>query len=84
LLAPGGCGLGTRSVPSTNVAIIGAMSAEDFVNMLEEMIDLKVQQRTEMNFKTTPEIARVLQDKRETDRRRLAQIKAELVQLLNR
>jgi len=60
------------------------MSAEDFVNMLEEMIDLKVQQRTEMNFKTTPEIARVLQDKRETDRRRLAQIKAELVQLLNR
>ncbi|HKI68703.1 MAG TPA: hypothetical protein VKA67_03885 [Verrucomicrobiae bacterium] len=71
-------------MPSTNVAIIGAMSAEDFVNMLEEMIDLKVQQRTEMNFKTTPEIARVLQDKRETDRRRLAQIKAELVQLLNR
>ena len=59
------------------------MSAEDFINMLEEMIDLKVQQRTEVNFKTTPEIAKILQYKQETDRRRLAQIKAELVRLLS-
>jgi hypothetical protein len=59
------------------------MSAEDFVNMLEEMIDLKVQQRTQINLRTTPEIARVLQDKQETDRRRLAQLKVQLVQLLS-
>lgn len=59
------------------------MSAEDFVAMLEEMIDLKVQQRTEVHIRTSPEITRVLQQKRETDRRRLDQIRAELVRLLN-
>ena len=59
------------------------MSAESFVNMIEEMIDLKVQQHTEAHLKTTPEISRVLQEKRETDRRRLEQIKRELVRILN-
>jgi len=59
------------------------MSAEDFVNMLEELIDLKVQQRTEIHLRTTPEISRILQSKQETDRRRLAQIKMQLAQLLS-
>jgi hypothetical protein len=67
---------------SRRFAIFHTMSAEDFVKMLEEMIDLKVQQHTEVQIKTTPELARVLQQKRETDRRRLEQIRTELVRLL--
>lgn len=59
------------------------MSAEDFVNLMEEMIDLKVQQHLEMRVKGSPEVIRLLQEKRETDRRRLDQIKVSLVQVLS-
>ena len=58
------------------------MTAEKFVNLLEEMTDLKIQQIVESTMRPTPEIARILHDKRETDRRRLDQIKTELVRSL--
>jgi hypothetical protein len=67
---------------STNRAAWTPMSAEEFVGLIEEMIELKIQQETEAHMKPTPEIARVLAAKRETDRRRLDQIRAELVRIL--
>jgi hypothetical protein len=59
------------------------MSAEYLVRMLEEMMDLKLQQYAESQLKVTPEVAALLHDKRETDRRRLDQIRVELVRFLN-
>ena len=52
------------------------MTPESFVRLLEELVDLKLQQREESRLKTTPELASVLANKRETDRRRLEQIRA--------
>ncbi|HUL51277.1 MAG TPA: hypothetical protein VLU94_01705 [Candidatus Nitrosotalea sp.] len=59
------------------------MNADNLVKLIEEMIDLKLQQQAQMNLKASPEITRILEEKRATDRRRLEQIRAELVQLLN-
>jgi hypothetical protein len=65
------------------------MTAEALVELLEEMVDLKIQHYFEIHSKLTPEIAkltpqvaRLLQEKRETDRRRLDQIRAELVRFM--
>jgi hypothetical protein len=58
------------------------MNAENFMKLMEEMVDLKLQQYAESNMKVSAEVSRVLQQKRETDRRRLEQIRAELVRLL--
>ncbi len=58
------------------------MNGETLVKLIEEMIDLKLQQRAQTNLKANPEIARILDEKRVTDRRRLEQIRAELVRLL--
>ena len=58
------------------------MNAEVLVRMIEEMIDLKVQQHAEASLRPSSEVAMVLQAKKETDRRRLEQIRAELVRLL--
>ena len=58
------------------------MTAENLIGLIEEMMDLKIQQFAESTMKPTPEIARILREKRETDRRRLEQIKAELVRSL--
>jgi hypothetical protein len=58
------------------------MTAQSLVNLLEEMMDLKVQQYAESQRKATPEVAALLRDKRETDRRRLDQIRTELVRFL--
>jgi hypothetical protein len=58
------------------------MTAEAWVHLLEELIDLKLQQFAETTMKLTPELTRLLQDKRETDRRRLQQIRVELVRTL--
>ena len=58
------------------------MAAETLIGLIEEMVDLKIQQHAESSMQPTPEIARVLLDKRETDHRRLKQIRAELVRLL--
>lgn len=58
------------------------MTAEYLVRLLEEMMDLKLQQYAQTQLKVSPEMAMLLQDKRETDRRRLDQIRAELVRFL--
>ena len=59
-----------------------SMTAETFVKLMEEMVDIKVHLFLESQIKTTPEIARILSEKRHTDHRRLEQIKAELVRSL--
>jgi len=59
------------------------MNGEAFVTLIEEMIDLKLQHQSEAGLKPSPEVARLLQEKRATDRRRLEQIRAELVRLFN-
>lgn len=64
------------------IALFRAMQPINFIALLEELVDLKVQQQTEAHLKTTPELARVLAQKRETDRRRLDQIRAELIRVL--
>jgi hypothetical protein len=58
------------------------MTAEYLVRLIEEMMDLKVQQYAESQLKVTPEVASLLHEKRETDRRRLDQIRVELVRFL--
>ena len=52
------------------------------VRLLEEMMDLKLQQYAETQMRPTPEVARILHEKRETDRRRLDQIRTELARIL--
>ena len=59
------------------------MNAESFVKLIEEMIDLKLQQQAQVNLKPNPEIARFFAEKRITDRRRLEQIRAELVRTVS-
>lgn len=58
------------------------MTAENLIGMIEEMMDLKIRQYAESTMNPTPEIARILHEKRETDQRRLEQIRAELVRSL--
>jgi hypothetical protein len=58
------------------------MNAEALVKLTEEMMDLKIQQYAESQLRPTAEIGRILYEKRETDRRRLEQIRAELARLL--
>jgi hypothetical protein len=58
------------------------MTPEAWVHLVEEMMDLKIQQFAESTMKVSADVARVLHDKRETDRRRLEQIRAELVRTL--
>ena len=58
------------------------MTAENLIQMLEEMMDLKIQHYAQSQLKLTPEVAQLLNQKRETDRRRLDQIRIELVRFL--
>lgn len=58
------------------------MTAHTLIGLIEEMMDLKVQQYAESQMKLTPEVAPLLKEKRETDKRRLEQIKLELVRFL--
>jgi hypothetical protein len=58
------------------------MTAQVLIGLLEEMMDLKLQHFAETQLKLTPEVSRLLQEKRETDRRRLDQIRAELIRIL--
>jgi len=46
------------------------------------MMDLKIQQYAQTHLKLTPELAHFLHEKRETDRRRLEQVRRELVRFL--
>lgn len=50
--------------------------------LLEELIDLKIQQYAETQMKPNSEVARVLREKQYTDRRRLEQIRMELGRIL--
>jgi hypothetical protein len=59
-------------------------AAEIFVQLIEEMVDLKVQQLTEQRMRSSPELAGVLRLKQDTDRRRLDQIKTELARMMTR
>ena len=57
------------------------MTAEALVQLMEEMMDLKIQQLAQSSMKVSPEVARLLHDKRDTDRRRLEQIRTEMVRI---
>lgn len=59
-----------------------AVAAETLVRLIEEMLDLKIQQRLESHMKYPAELAQLMQAKRETDQRRLDQIRAELIRLI--
>ncbi len=59
-----------------------SMTAQSLIALIEEMMDLKLQQYAESQMKLTPEVAPLLREKRETDKRRLEQIKSELVRFL--
>ena len=59
------------------------MNGEAIAKMIEELVDLKFQHHIETTLKPGPEVAKILQAKRETDRRRLEQIRTELARLLN-
>jgi hypothetical protein len=58
------------------------MTAQTLVGLIEEMMDLKLQQYAESQIKLPMEVAPLLREKRETDRRRLDQIRLELVRFL--
>ena len=58
------------------------MTAEKLIGLLEEMIDIKLQSQAANNLKVSPEVARLLQDKHETDGRRLEHIRAQLISFL--
>ena len=58
------------------------MNAETIVKLIEEMMDLKIQQYAESHLKPNPEVARLLFEKRETDRRRLYQIRTEMARII--
>ena len=59
------------------------LAVELLIRLLEEMMDLKLQQQSQSYMKYPPEFAHLMQEKRETDRRRLDQIRAELIRLLH-
>ena len=58
------------------------MSAETFVSLIEEMVELKVQHHLAQHAKVPAHLSRVVADKRESDRLRGEHIKAELIRLL--
>src|ERR1051326_46411 len=59
------------------------MNAETAARLIEEMMDLKLQHYAESQMRPSPEVAGVLRQKAETDRRRLEQIRSELARLLH-
>jgi len=58
------------------------MTAESLVQLMEEMMDIKVQLLAQSTMKVSPEVARILHEKRDTDKRRLDQIRTEMVRIL--
>jgi hypothetical protein len=59
------------------------MSAETFVRLIEELVDIKVQYHLANKMKTSSDLARLVAVKRETDRQRADQIRVELIQALS-
>jgi hypothetical protein len=58
------------------------MNADTIVKLIEEMVDIKVNQQAEAQLRPKPEFARLLEEKKFADRRRLELIKQELTRLL--
>jgi hypothetical protein len=58
------------------------MKCAGLPELIEELIDLKIQQYAETQMKPNSEVARVLREKQYTDRRRLEQIRMELGRIL--
>jgi hypothetical protein len=58
------------------------MTAEALVQLMEEMMDIKVQLLAQSSMKLTPELSRLLHEKRDTDKRRLEYIRTEMVRIL--
>ena len=75
-------GVGTGGWVANSKTAESDMSAEHSVRLIEEMLDLKIQQYAESQMRASPEVARLLHDKRETDRRRLEQIRVDLARVL--
>jgi hypothetical protein len=59
------------------------VNADAFVRLVEEMVDLKVRIQTESTVKASPEVAKVLMMKQESDRRRLELLRSEMARQLN-
>ena len=59
------------------------MNGDAVARLIEEMIDLKIQRHAETQLKVSPELTRLLEEKRETDRRRMEQLRTELGRLLS-
>lgn len=59
------------------------MKPETFIKLFEEMVDIKIQLQLASSLKLNPELSKVLAAKREADRRRLEQIRTELIQFLS-
>ena len=63
---------------------MGGMSPENFIDLLEELVDLKIREHAEPHsMKMTAELGRMLHEKRVDDRNRIAQVKYELVRILS-
>ena len=59
------------------------MKAESIVALIGELVDIKVRQQQDRNIKSNPAVAKLLEQKRSTDRRRIDEINAELTRLLS-
>jgi hypothetical protein len=63
-------------------ALSSGMTAEALVQLMEEMVDIKIHLLAQSSMKLSPEVARLLHDKRDTDRQRLEQIRTEMIRIL--
>lgn len=59
------------------------MSVEAFVKLVEELVDIKVQQQLVKFVNLKPGLARLLEEKRQSDNRRIEMIRRELVDVLS-
>ena len=75
--------MGAGSVVTNSKTVEHSSAAEHTVRLIEEMLDLKIQAYAESQMRTTPELSKLLHEKRETDRRRLEQIRAEMARLVS-
>ena len=46
-------------------------------------MDIKVQLLAQSSMKVSPDVARILHEKRDTDKRRLEQVRTEMIRILN-
>ena len=58
------------------------MTAEALVQLMEEMMDIKIHLLAQSSMKLSPDVARILHEKRDTDKRRLEHIRTEMIRIL--